>query len=851
MKDSRRTIPRATPAALLLGLGVSLGACGGEGPAGDPGPVGPTGPLGPTGATGPVGATGLTGPTGPVGATGATGATGDPGTPGPTGATGATGATGDPGATGPTGPRGPSALEVFDVHAELPEVLQVSLVDFEIGNATRSPIVTLRVTDGLGRGAVGLRGGSSGHFRFAIARLTPASNGDPSYWTNYIVSSGRPTTERTGPLVDNRDGTYRYVFTATVAARPGYDPNLTHRLTVQLSGTLSGETAQTPVGAAPPVNFTHDFVPSGAPVTVEREIVDVANCNQCHGQLKVHGSRFETKYCVMCHNPQLGQADLKVFIHRIHYSANLPSVRAGRPYTLAGEDYSDTTLPLEVKNCRKCHNGEPTAPNPTTQGNNWREAPSREACGSCHDDIDWTAQPPATNAHFGGAQPDNRLCSLCHGGGSLAPVERMHLTDDATPNNPQVPFGLSNFSYELRSVRVDAQGHPIVAFRILRDTGAGPQALDLSGTALPATPATTGGPSFLLAYALPQDGIAQPTEYNQAGRTAAQPLTVSLAALRAGTAGTVTATTGGFWLATFGGTNAFPPGAQLRAVALQGYFSENLANDAPDRGAIARHAVSVVRPVAGDRVRRQVVDDAKCANCHEQLMGHGGNRVRTTAVCVVCHNPNLSSSGRGANASLLQDQANGVGNPSAEAREAAIDTLARFGTNPLLYPEASNNFKDLIHGLHGARSRSNNFTFVRDRGNSGTYSYDWSEVTYPNIDGNCLSCHAPGTYGVELGAGVLPTTDRVTTGNPGEVRADVLGARASVPNLTDLVTSPQAASCLGCHDSPLAVAHMGQTGAAVRIPRSLWNPAGVVETCALCHGPGRLADVATMHPILR
>jgi OmcA/MtrC family decaheme c-type cytochrome len=137
------------------------------------------------------------------------------------------------------------------------------------------------------------------------------------------------------------------------------------------------------------VNFTHDFVPSGAPVTVEREIVDVANCNQCHGQLKVHGSRFETKYCVMCHNPQLGQPDLKVFIHRIHYSANLPSVRAGRPYTLAGEDYSDTTLPLEVKNCRKCHNGEPTAANPTTQGNNWRDAPSREACGSCHDNIDW------------------------------------------------------------------------------------------------------------------------------------------------------------------------------------------------------------------------------------------------------------------------------------------------------------------------------------------------------------------------------------------------------------------------------------------------------------------------------
>ena len=90
------------------------------------------------------------------------------------------------------------------------------------------------------------------------------------------------------------------------------------------------------------MNFTHDFVPAGGPVTSTREIVDVNNCNQCHGKLTAHGSRFETKYCVMCHNPDLNDAngnsvDLKVFIHKIHYSSNLPSVRAGVPYVLAGD----------------------------------------------------------------------------------------------------------------------------------------------------------------------------------------------------------------------------------------------------------------------------------------------------------------------------------------------------------------------------------------------------------------------------------------------------------------------------------------------------------------------------------
>ena len=39
----------------------------------------------------------------------------------------------------------------------------------------------------------------------------------------------------------------------------------------------------------------------------------------------------------------------------------------------------------------------------------------------------------------------------------------------------------------------------------------------------------TGGPSFLLPYAMPQDGIASPVDYNNLGRASAQPRTVSIA----------------------------------------------------------------------------------------------------------------------------------------------------------------------------------------------------------------------------------------------------------------------------------------------------------------------------------
>ena len=58
------------------------------------------------------------------------------------------------------------------------------------------------------------------------------------------------------------------------------------------------------------------------------------------------------------------------------------------------------------------------------------------------------------------------------------------------------------------------------------------------------------------------------------------------------------------------------------------------------------HTPSAVIAVSGDEDRREVVDSDKCASCHEWFEGHGGNRVYNMNICVFCHVPNLSSSGR-------------------------------------------------------------------------------------------------------------------------------------------------------------------------------------------------------------
>ena len=62
---------------------------------------------------------------------------------------------------------------------------------------------------------------------------------------------------------------------------------------------------------------------------------------------------------------------------------------------------------------------------------------------------------------------------------------------------------------------------------------------------------------------------------------------------------------------------------------------------------------------------------------------------------------------------------------------------------------------------------------------------------------------------------------------------------------TTLVLSPTVAVCSACHDSADAIAHMkGNTGSFYRRAARRSAPA---ETCLVCHGTGRTADIAVMH----
>ena len=669
-------------------------------------------------------------------------------------------------------------------------------------------IIDFTVTDTTGNAIPGFADADSGsasrpgHLRFNIVKLVAGTSGDTNTW--WPVGS----TERTfNNLVDNGGGSYTYTTAAIVNTGSTVTANFydnTKRTRVGLvifphEGTGTGVLTALGMGKV----VTYDIVNGQAGTT--KDVVTMSGCLECHGRFgdTFHAGEGRVDHCEVCHYEGRGggAAEYATMVHKIH---------SAKPDWGIG-DFSHLGYPQDLKNCRKCHTG--------ADGDNWLNIPTQNACATCHD-IVFTAG--TGTLHSGGAQTDNSGCAGCHPGDytaiatNHAPIGTAHLTDNATPNNPNVPAGATNFNYVISGVTV-TNNQPVVTFRIL----SGPSITSISTpvTLVCNTSSSTstdslltgfsGSPSFLVAYALPQDGVSAPADYNNLGKAAGQPASVSIANVCAGTQGSMSGPdASGYYTATLWGSNnaaVFPAGATLRAVALQGYFSQNLNGTSSTSDDLPRHTISVMKAVTGDTARRSVVDDAKCFNCHEWFEGHGGNRVYTNDVCVMCHVPNLSSSGRGGNVANLD-----------ATNAAALAADGYDPANPSTWPEATNNMKDMIHGIHAAHKRTTPYQFVRDAGTRGVLYYNWSHVGFPGVLDNCLTCHKPGTYAIGTNA-VLPTTD-VTT--DGLVSTPVSSDRASLPNNADLITSPSTATCIACHDADLPVFHMQQNGGSISVPRS-------------------------------
>jgi OmcA/MtrC family decaheme c-type cytochrome len=610
-----------------------------------------------------------------------------------------------------------------------------------------------------------------------------------------------------------------------------------------------------------------------------------------------------------------------VFIHKLHMGDEL---------TLSGGSYTGITMPYEitypqdVRNCDKCHRA------PAPQAANYATKPTRRACGGCHDGVSFAALaaiPAFRTPHKGGPMVDDTLCATCHPASGAQTIASYGVVDSHVafdvPNPTATWLGGTNantnagylpaanaqpakavqINYQVKSVVRDANKNPSITFRFVTvdgtkttpvvfnsyvasagiDGGASP---DGGAVSTELMDGFVNSPSVYFAYALPQDGIAAPADFNATASGYIKNIWNGTAT-GAG-AGTMTfdATTGYYTITLTGvvipnsatmltggvgytySLSSTPPLTQINLPAfpygtdpvvkgcIAGKMCGGLIVAAPDVSMVATDATTKKAYTA----RRPIVSNSTCIKCHEQLGAnpsfHAGQR-NDAATCAFCHNPNRANGGWSVSSSTF------------------------------------------VHGIHGASKRTVPYTWQATCPTGTTFADgtcttdnadSYAKVTYPGILTNCQQCHLAGTYDFSATAsatalpnllmstvGVNPssttllaadigtspyvtpgtdyglgyTTSTITTGTKGGVACTTAApcvctlAAPCDADPTTLVKSPITAACSACHDSTNEIAHMEQMGGSFYKERVVAETQS--EMCMMCHGPGTVAAIADVH----
>ncbi|HXZ59455.1 MAG TPA: OmcA/MtrC family decaheme c-type cytochrome [Steroidobacteraceae bacterium] len=788
------------------------------------------------------------------------------------GSTGPTGATGPAGPPGPPGPQGPgagiAAIDVSTATAITGKITSVSI--------NSPPVVKFSLAD---QNGLPLKGLPAADISWVIAKLTPGANGQASTWQSYIYHTVTPTgcpsgvtsclaaaavqatTESgtSGTLVDNGDGTYQYTFMKDITTDPNvkYDPTLTHRVAFEIRGLAQAN------------NGAYTFQPSTGATTgiFSREIIELQTCNGCHTQLMLHGgARVETQYCVMCHNPSTtdpysgNPLDFKQMIHKIHQGNSLASIQTppalalsgsaelhagsvttptlGQGYWIVGfrqslSNFNTVLFPQDTRNCTTCHNQNLQA---ATDAANYMNVPTVEACGACHDDINFTT---GANHSAANLPADDTQCVTCHGPAST--IDNGQIQVVAAHTIPD-EVAATKFKYIVNSITFSNTAgsfYPVVNFSVVDPTNNNAPYNILTDPAFAGTDPGTGKPVCVSGGAarLALDVAWETSDYTNWGSAAApaaatwgQPISLNPLAGTGCAAGAITPVqqADGSWTLT--STKALPtapaancPPASTTAcpavanvgVVLEGHPGVVTTGPGADRipvtTAVGYGNVSGATAVP----RRTVVNVAKCNVCHFRLELHGSNRNNNVQACVACHNP--------ASTDVSQRQA-----------------LTAPGVDGLW--EQSINGRFLFHLIHAGSVRAAAGAPTAIYGFGGSVS-DFSDVVFPGQLNDCAMCHNSGTY-----YPVDDTTVQATTFDTGLSKNP---ADATTPG-NPISTSANMAVCSACHFDDLTTQHMLQMGGSPAVLKDAEGrtiQGAAVETCALCHGPGALADLAVVHNI--
>jgi OmcA/MtrC family decaheme c-type cytochrome len=781
------------------------------------------------------------------------------------------------------------------------------------------------VTASIAKLVPGENGSPSKWVSYIVATVDPTKPG------GVLCKLSTPSTDQYGTLSYLGGGKYKYVFATDITKVKAfvdassdpmkgdvgdvtYEPGRSTRVVVQIAGaargtgsnTADGVTVTPAVNLEEPLNLTWD---STAP---QRDIVRIETCNACHSKLAFHGSgaRVDTDYCVVCHTNQrkynqtpaaLGTTvvkfddgssetvpswnkeprkfpdgnafrDFPIMVHGIHRGEHLP-VRYIPTDPATGKntssDYiSEVVFPQPITNCFACHPGT-TGPGGVPQGDNWKNNPSRTACGACHNNINFATG--ANHPGVGGVQTDDSKCKNCHGADAIASV--YHVSVDPTgskdrggypvntANNvptpgfpsgqgPPIPLasstnppaGVPKVAFAIDSVTVAAQKASI-KYRILFD--------GVPVTFLPAgsptlLPNVDGTPSIYVTYGVLEDGVTTVADW-----TASKNATVLQC--RNQVANTCTQTgpdANGWYTATFQSAQLLPTDAKLVTGAIGINYQGFVKLDHPSypKGIRLREPAFVMKTANGYDPRRTIVEADRCNKCHNQLgvepSFHSGAR-NNPAGCALggCHYETKSTGHTG-------------------------ETYDYGGGWAL-------SAKSMVHAIHGASKREQPFNYEATEKNQKGFGV----VAYPGVLNNCEQCHIPGSYNFELTTNASASTNLLwATDANADMRnpsgAPTIGQSPWIKILgkgeidyrgDPLVSSPVASACFACHDSMVAVNHMQAnggvllkqvsaiTGATPAVPPALIDRSGLdknnTEQCLVCHAAGKIADTKVVHQV--
>ena len=561
----------------------------------------------------------------------------------------------------------------------------------------------------------------------------------------------RPTFEEGGGTLTpvGAAGSGQYQYTMQSKAPSGFDPTLTTTIGISASRNLSAFNLGTSYGSA-----TYNFVPNGSAVTTIRNVIQTASCNTCHGQLAFHGGHaFGMEQCVMCHQPQNvdpvsgNSLDLKVMAHKIHMGSSLPSVVGGKPYQIIGymnsvNDFSSVVDPAGVQRCQMCHSQTTGA----AQMKAFMQEPTRAACGSCHDNVDFASG----KNHAAGFQTDDTQCANCHTPKGETPFDASIMgahvvaSDTAVSFPPNPDSLIAGVAIHITGVTKTLAGQkPVVAFTVKDTTG---KAIPMS--AVEDLSFTLAGPTSDYGYTSFGSSVTTPGYDTEDGTVATCDANSNC---------------------TYTFLNAIPAKATgTYAIAVESEILENILTGTTQAQQVESGTANqvVYFSVDGSAVapRRTVVTKAACNGCHAAITGHGARR-NDPEYCIMCHNPSLTDS-----------------STRAQSTNAAI----------LAQPAQALNFNFLVHRIHtGVNLAAMGASYIEITHNGRVDNF--SNTLYPAMTAtgstgytqNCSLCH------VNSSEQNLPDSkNQVTNGqyyiNP---------------------TPPVSSACSGCHAAKDEAAH--------------------------------------------